>query len=126
MESAMIKGIWQSVTLLCGNNHPPGKEPVMTLQQGSSSLFYACPHYFAENRSEGDFPCCNRVSLKDFEGMLDEIFKVLTKADETNTVLNLTNYTWQKRGVIFKVVFHNEREIRIQALNRKALSMGRQ
>lgn len=57
--------------------------------------------------------------------MLDEIFKALSAVDETNTVLNLKIYTWEKCGVSFKVLYHTNQQIKIRALNHKILARGR-
>ena len=119
MES-MIRGFWQTTTLVCAN-HTGGEEVVMTLQQGPKNLFYACPKYHPENRSGDDVTCTNRISLKEFESMLDHIFGVLEKADEDNIVINLTNYAWKKRMLEFKVLAHSTAEMKIQALNRRVL-----
>ena len=119
MES-MIKGFWQTTVLVCAN-HPGGDEVVMTLQQGPKNLFYACPKYHPENRSESECACANRISLKEFEGMLGKIFTVLEKADESNTVLNLANYSWKNRGVAFKVLSHTNMEMKISVLSPKTL-----
>jgi len=119
MES-MIRGFWQTTTLVCAN-HPGGEEVVMTLQQGPKNLFYACPKYHPENRSEGECACANRISLKEFEKMLDRIFAVLEKADESNTVMNLTNYSWKKLMLEYKILSHTSAEMKVQVLNRKVL-----
>ncbi|MDR0286478.1 MAG: hypothetical protein LBI03_02040 [Clostridiales bacterium] len=118
MEKSMIKGFWQTTTLVCAN-HSGTEEVIMELQQGPKTLFYACPKCNPENRSEGECACNNRITLKEFEGMLNQIFTVLEKADENSTVLNLTNYTWKKRMLEFKVLEHTAKEMKIQVLNRK-------
>ena len=116
MES-MIKGFWQTTTLVCGNHSE--EDIVMILQQGSKNLFYVCSKYHSENHSEGECTCLNRISLKEFEGMLSQIFTVLEKADESGIVLNLANYSWKKRGLEFKVLAHTNNEIKISVMNRK-------
>jgi len=116
---SMIKGFWQATTLVCGNHADGDKEIVMALQQGSLSVFYACPMYHAENRAEDDCMCANRISLKEFEGMLNHLFTVLERADENSTVLNLTNYTWKKRGIEFKVLEYTPQNVKVSVLNIK-------
>jgi len=119
MES-MIKGFWQTTILVCAN-HPDDQEIVMTLQQGPKNLFYACPKYHAENRTEGEQTCANQITLKEFENMLDKIFTVLEKADENNTVMNLANYSWKARGAQFKVLSHTNVDTKISVLSTKVL-----
>ena len=115
----LIKGFWETATLICGNH--PDEEVEMTIKEGPTSLFYACPRYDADKRPSGDSPCLNRISLKEFEGMLDDLFELLTGGD-TNTVLNLTNHSWTRKGIEYKVLLHTEKQIKIQVLNRRTAS----
>lgn len=112
----LIKGFWETATLICGNH--PDEELEMTIKVGPTSLFYTCPRYAADKRSGGEPPCLNRISLKEFEGMLDDLFDLLTE-DDANTVLNLTNHSWKRRGIEYKVLLHTEKQIKIQVLNRR-------
>jgi len=118
--NSMIKGFWQTTTLVCANQHGD-QEVVMTIQQGPKNMFYACPKYHPENRSEGECSCANRISIKEYETMLSKIFTVLEKADESNTVLNLANFAWKNRGIEFKVILHTNTDMKISVLNPKAL-----
>lgn len=111
----LIKGFWETVTLICGNH--PGEEVEMELKSGSTSLFYACPRYDADKRPSGEPPCLNRISLKEFERMLDDLFELLTGDDAVSTVLNLTNHSWRRKGIEYRVLFHTEKQIKIQVLN---------
>jgi len=120
MNNRMITGFWQETTLVCGG-HPNVEEVVMTLQQVGKSLYYTCPKHTPENCIEGESPCANRISLKEFEGMLNEIFATLEAADAASTVLNLTNYRWKKRGLEFKVLSHTSRNVKVSVVNRRVL-----
>lgn len=115
----LIKGFWETVTLICGNHSD--EEVEMVLKNGPSSLFYACPRYDADKRETGEAPCFNRISLKEFEGMLDELFELLA-GDNMVTVLNLTNYTWRKKGVEYRVLLHTEKQIKIRVVNLRAVA----
>lgn len=122
--SAIIKGLWQTAILICGN-HPDCEDEVkMELKQGSTSLFYACPKYDPDKRGITEKPCLNRISLKEFEAMLEHVFELMTAADKNNTVLNLAHHIWSRRGVEYKILSHTNGEIRIQVLNRRALAKG--
>ena len=122
--SAIIKGLWQTASLICGN-HPGSEDEVrMDLKQGPTSLFYACPKYDLDKRDITEKPCFNRISLKEFEAILEDVFELLTTADQNNTVLNLVHHTWSRRGVEYKILSHTNEEIRIQVLNRRALAKG--
>ena len=113
----MIKGFWETVTLTCGNH--PGEEVQMEVRTGPTTLYYACPRYDPDKRTAGDPPCLNRITLKEFEGMLDDLFELLT-GDDGATVLNLTNHTWTRKGIQYKVLSHTEKQIKVQVINRKA------
>lgn len=68
----MITGSWGDITLVCGNTH---EQPIeMVLQEGPASLFYACPKYHSENRSEGERACNNRLSIDDFFKALEALY----------------------------------------------------
>jgi len=116
MES-MIKG-WHTPILICAN-HSDGQEFVMTLQQSPKRLFFACPKRHRWNRSVGECACKNRITLKQYENMLDKISAALEKAGEDNTLLNLTNYSWEACGVQFKVLSHTEVDMKISVLSPK-------
>lgn len=115
----LIKGFWETTILVCGNH--PGEEIEMTIKSGPSSLFYACPKYDADKRTSAESPCFNRISLKEFEGMLDDIFEQLTGDESGCTVLNLTNHAWTRKGIEYKIIQHTDKQIKIQVLNRRVL-----
>ena len=115
----LIKGFWETTTLVCGNH--TDEEVEMTLKSGPSSLFYACPKYEPDKRKSDETPCFNRLSLKEFEGMLDDLFEILTNDENGSSVLNLANHTWTRKGIEYKVLQHTDKQIKIQVLNRRAL-----
>jgi len=117
MNNRMITNFWQETALVCGN-HASDDEVLMTLKQIGKSLYYICPKHDPENRSEDETACANRITLKEFEKMLDEIFAALEAADAASTVLNLTNYQWKRRGLEFKVLAHTNKSIKISVVNR--------
>ena len=49
--------------------------------------------------------------------MLDDIFELLTGDDAVSTLLNLTNHSWTRKGIEYKVLLHTDKQIRIQVLN---------
>lgn len=118
MNNRMITGFWRETILVCGG-HPDGEDVVMTLEQIGKTLYYTCPRHNPENLAIGELPCVNRISLKEFEGMLNEIFATLEAADEAATVLNLTNYQWKKLGLEFKVLVHTNQNIKVSVVNRR-------
>lgn len=118
--SGIIKGLWETTTLICGNH--PNEEVEMTIRSGPTSLFYACPKYDADKRVQGEAPCFNRIALKEFEGMLDDLFALLTDDNGTSTVLNLKNHTWTRKGIEYKVLQHTDKQIKVQVMNRRSIA----
>lgn len=116
----MIKNLWKQVVLICGNHHK--KEVVMNLKEGPSSLFYACPKYYPENRLPEERACVNRLNLVDFERMLDHISRKIMDNMERDIAVNLTGYQFKdKKGTQYKILLHTDEEIKIEVLNRRAI-----
>lgn len=112
-----IKNSWSSVKLICGN-HSDEQKVEMVIQQGPHSLFYACPHYYEQNREEGERPCFNRLNLVDFERALSHLADVQM---DDETIVSLDHYKWKKNGVEYQVISHKDGKIVLRVLNRKAL-----
>jgi len=119
MQNNMIRGLWQITVPVCGNHTD---EVVMSVQEGPGDIFYACPKYHEHLPEEK--PCFNRIKMKDFEAMLDEVFNKLGEADEKNTMLNLTNDEWEKKGIHFKILLHIDSQFKVSILNKKELAKG--
>lgn len=117
----MITGSWDDITLVCGNTHD---EPVnMVLQEGPTSLFYACPKYHRENRSEGERACNNRLSIDDFLKALASLHEKIIEAELRDERLQLTNYEWKDRkGTLYKVLKHEGNQLTISVYNKKAVN----
>lgn len=113
-----ITNSWDDVTLVCCNRH---ETPIpMILQQGPSSVFYACPKY--KEHEEDERACNNRLSLDDYSTMLKHLHKLMVQAELNDERLNLTHYTWKDRkGTIFTVLSHEGSRLVIQVENRRAM-----
>lgn len=116
----MIKNIWKNIDAVCGNNHD---EKILLEPTMGKDLFYACPKYRPENRKEGERICGNRISLKEFEAMIQHLTDVLEDSDMLMGTVDLTGHKWKSRGVEFCVLKHNKDYIRVAVLNKKALGM---
>lgn len=115
----MIKNFWKKIILVCGNCHD--EEIIMQLIQGPSSLFYACPKYYPENRKQGELACPNRINLIDYEKMVDYFSTRLEESLLSGCKENLTNVTWEyKKTIVFKVIKHTDEELKISMYNKKA------
>lgn len=118
-EKYLITNSWGDVTIVCGNRHA---EPIpMVIQQGPSSLFYACPKY--KDHAEDERACNNRLSLTDYTTMLQHLHKVIVEAELNDERVNLTNHTWKdKKGTIYKVLKHEGDKLVIQVENKRAMN----
>lgn len=116
----MIQNFWNEVEIYCSHRH---EKPIkMEIQNGPHSLFYACPKYHPDNRSEDERACSNRINLVDYEAMLNHFQRILTEAIMNNRQEDLTNHTWTYKGIEFKVFEYKKDEIiKIEMLNKKAI-----
>lgn len=115
----IIKGFWGNVQLVCGNHSD--EQVKMTIQEGPSSLFYACPKYHPENRTENERPCFNRISLAEYENMLTTLSDLIMGEN----IVNLNGYCWKKNGAEFEVISVLEEKIVVRVLNKRAIARSR-
>lgn len=120
MNKNMITGSWGDVTLVCEHRH---EHPIeMVIQEGPSSLFYACPKYRPENRSADERACNNRLNLVDYTNMLEHIHEKIIDAALNDEILHLENYKWKDRkGTEYKVLKQDGDKMTISVLNNKAI-----
>lgn len=117
----MVINSWNQITLVCGA-HGDDYSNVMQLKQGPHSLFYSCPKYKSiygkdhEGRS-----CNNRLTLVDYENMLNFLMEHSEEADGLVDV-NLTGFEWRKNGVSYKVLEHKYDKFKILMRNDKAMA----
>ena len=118
--SGLITGTWEDVKLVCIYRHD---EPVeMEIKEGPSSLFYACPKYYAENREEGERACNNRLNLIDYDKMIATIDKKRYEAEMNSEKINLKNYTWKtSKGIEYTVLSHEGDKLVIGMINLTAI-----
>lgn len=116
---ALLKGSWDWVTLVCGNHEDDTH--IMAIKQGPFSMFYSCPAYYPDGRTDGEPPCVNRLNLVDFEHMLSHLADMQLKSETEAHIIDLNNYEWDHNGAHFKVLSYNENSIVIRVLNKKAL-----
>lgn len=110
----MLTGIWKDIEIYCGNEHSEliKLEP----RQGPLSLFYACPKYYEENRTELEHKCDNRISLNEYEALVEHISDKITDAELNDQILNLKGYCWKNKGVLYEVIEHSKK-IKIKVTN---------
>lgn len=117
---ALIKGSWENMHIVCGNHKDEGIE--MEIKAGPHSMFYNCPHYKSENIQSGERPCYNRINLVECEAMLSQIAEWLIDAEQNGQALNLANHTWEKKGIVYKILSCSDREIVVSVLNKRAIT----
>lgn len=116
----MIKNFWKKIVLICGNH--PDEEILMNLIEGPSSLFYACPKYYPENRTPNERACANRINLVDFEKMVDHLSELYEENFLEGNLINLTGHRWVYKKVIeYEVIEHTQDQIKVKMKNKKAL-----
>ncbi len=124
----MIQNIWNKITIYCGcheQDHSikmlPHAPSDATMVNGETSMFYSCPKYYPENRAQTERACFNRLSIADYEKMVNHICEKLESGDQFSLV-NLTGYTWKsKNGILFHVLKHDIDHIDVLVVNKRAL-----
>ena len=116
----LITGSWNDVTLVCACHDKPVN---MVIQQGPSSLFYACPKYHLENREAEERGCNNRLSMEDYTKMLEHLHGLLVEAEMNDERLQLTNYTWKNaKGTQYKVIKQDGDKMIVSVYNKRAIN----
>lgn len=116
---SMITGSWARTKLLCGNHEI---DVEMAIQEGGKTLFYSCPKYYPEKREENESRCLNRISLRDFEKMLEHINDEIVNAEINNEIINLKHHKWKSGGIKYEIIEHTDEQIIVKMLNEKALT----
>ncbi len=114
----MIKNFWKKIILVCGCHE---EEIPMQIIDGPSSLFYACPKYYPQNREHGEKACANRINLIDYEKMVDYLSERYEETLLSGGKENLKNVSWTYKSISFKVIEHTEEYIKVKMVNKKAL-----
>ncbi len=113
---------WQKICPVCGNHK--GEHIEMIINEGPHSMFYSCPKYYPENRTEDERACANRINLIEYQKMVEKLNDMIADAACNGGKIDLTNYTWTEKGIQYKVVSHNTKTdtLTVEILNKKALS----
>lgn len=84
-------------------------------------MFYSCPKYYPQNRTENERACSNRINLVEYEAMVDYIHGLIAEADVSGGKVDLTNHFWTKKGIEYRVIEHSGDKVYVEILNKKAL-----
>ncbi len=123
----MIQNIWNKIEIYCGchgDDHTIKMMPhaaAENMKGGETSIFYSCPKYYPENRNPAEIACFNRLSIAEYEGMVQQLCSKLENND-VFALVNLSGYTWKnKNGTIFHVLEHTNNHIKVLVVNKKSI-----
>lgn len=117
--STSIDGGWGKIVPICGNH---GEEMIeMVVNNGPHSMFYSCPKYYPQNRNENERACNNRINLIEYQAMVDHLMDIIASEAIQNNSIDLTNYTWTKKGIVFCVLKQEKEILYVQIKNVSAM-----
>lgn len=119
----MIKNFWNNIRIFCGNHRENHTIELMPHEGAEGmDMFYSCPKYYPESRSEDEKACGNRINLIEYQKMVEYLSDKIEDAEEERKTVNLTGYQWSnKRGITFTVLRHDKEHIDVLVYNKRAL-----
>lgn len=114
----MIKNLWKNVKIYCGRH-----EELVELvpNEKGSTLFYSCPKYYSMNREPNEKACANRISMMDYQMIVEHLGDVISMAEQNQEMINLTGHRWKKKNIRCEVVDHENGEYKVKVINTKSL-----
>lgn len=123
----MILNLAKNIHLYCGN-HEKDYDAELIEHEGAPGLdmFYSCPKYYDENRKPGERACSNRLTISEYQRMIDHISEIIEMVEAAGNTVNLTGHRWEdkSRGYEFKILKHTKDYINISVKNLRAIRMG--
>lgn len=118
----MYLNSWNSVKLVCGN-HGDDYSHEMKIKEYTASkhdtAFYSCPEYISIYQGKEGRSCNNRLSVRDFEKMLNHLTSMAYDGVEE---VNLTGYHWRtKNGIEFRVLSQENDQFVVSVRNIRAI-----
>lgn len=107
----MIRNLWNVVKIVCAK-HSNTPELVLT-QITPKKIQYVCMN------KEDDKCCKNYITVEDYDGVIKKITEEIEKAEFSGSIVNLKNYSWTARNIVYKILCFKEDKIVVQALNKK-------
>lgn len=121
----MIPNIWKKIHIVCGchkitNENAPIK---MMPHEGvnGGDIFYSCPKYYEENRTYGEKACGNRISIRDYQKMVEHISDILEDSYRNRSIVNLTGMKWKNNSVEYEIIQHTGSQIVIAVKNTRTI-----
>ena len=118
---AMLTGAWENTKLVCGNHPETGDLPEMQMEPTAHTLFYGCPKSSICNCNDDETPCKNRLSIYEYEKMLDHVASVIAEAEMEDEIPNLRNYKWRRKGLSFRVLEHDGDKMIISVVDKTVI-----
>ena len=100
----MVTGLWEKTEVYCDLHDAPKK---MELVMKNGVVFYQCT--LGKDEKEGAALCNNKLSLKDFEKMLDYISDMMCEAIKNNEEPNLKNTVFRIGKIRYKIFEHHDK-----------------
>ena len=116
----MLQNSWNTIRLICGN-HGDDHETEMIIHEGPHSLFFSCPKYVSIYLHDPARSCNNRLTLVDYEKMLEKI-NSLAYTEDSPYPRDIKGYSWKHNGAEFRVIGQKDGIFTVSVLNRKAMA----
>lgn len=97
----MITNFWKNTKLHCLKHE---EQPEMTITVHTAGPFYECPI------------CHSKISVYDFEKMINHYQKVITDAYANNEEPHLENEKWKTKKKIYTVLEHKDNLFKVGAV----------
>ena len=119
----MVGNFWNNIHLYCGKHGDDHSIELVPHESPTGrDIFYSCPKYYPENREEGETACGNRLSMLDYENMVNKLSDMVSKAEMSGQTLNLGGFAFKNRsGVIFKVLKDEHGRLDILVDNKRSI-----
>ena len=115
----MITGLWKHTRLIC-NNHAQCC-PEMIVEDNGRQTYYMCPRYYEENRAPLERPCMNRVSIDDYERVLELLSGAIIEAEDNGEKLYLDHYALNLHGAKYSITSSGDSDFVISVTTSKAV-----
>ncbi len=95
-----ITNFWESTTICCIKHDTPVD---LEITNHSKGPYYECPE------------CHSKVSIYDFEKMLNHFQNLIVKAYSIGEEPDITNSTWTQKKNFYKVLSYKDEKMRVGA-----------
>ena len=114
----IVKGLWQKVHLICGCHE---ERVDLVANEKGRTLFYSCPRYYSENRASKEKACSNRITMDDYQYVVEYLGEIIAKNEMNLTIADLTGLEWDKKNVHYRVCQVKNGHYIVSVVNKKSL-----